>query len=94
MGLFTRKERTEPRQTFAEAMAAADEKIAARKANDAAMLEQNARQNELVKAATDPAAAEADRDAASAELVALIGEAKASKLIGARSRLVKRGWVR
>lgn len=100
MGLFSRKPPTE-RESFRDAMARAKVKNDERKAkNDErrqasdAHIAQAKRQDELLKTATDPATDPATRETAAAELIELIGQAKASKLIGARSRLIRRGWVR
>ncbi len=99
MGIFSRKPQAE-RETFGEAMARARAKNAERRdrmdernAEADAKVERVARQNELLDIATAPTTEEAERAAAIAELVELVGKPKADKLIGARSRLVKRGWV-
>jgi hypothetical protein len=99
MGIFSRKPQ-EKRETFGQAMARARaknaerrERMDERRTEADAKMERTRRQNELLKIATARATEEADRAAAIAELVELIGKPKADKLIGARSRLVQRGWV-
>lgn len=52
------------------------------------------RQNELLGQATDRLSTDEARAAATAELAQLVGAVQADRLIGARSRLLSRGWAR
>jgi hypothetical protein len=93
VGIFSPKPKAE-RETFGQAMARAKATNDERRQAGDERIARAKHQDELLKAATDPATTAADRDAATTALVELIGQAKADKLIGARSRLVRRGWIR